>query len=223
MLLIICTPPILSRCAPPFRFAPCRPRSWCEKKRPGIQRYPGANKSLYPRYHPHSQNPQILSQKHITSALRTDLLQPEKRSPQKIPAFFPHQKSCPFNRSAPECSLFIRSLKQRSQSVTPYSCQVPWTRVSFIAFILFHMITYHFFNYKPHFYEIYLLLRCKNLMHNAFLINIAIKNSTGATLTPHKEVIWKHIENTTLWALQRRKDSVEGRNAFYAVFLYVQK
>ena len=38
--------------------------------------------------------------------------------------------------------------------------------------------------------------------------------------TSHKDVIWKKHENKTLWALQRRKDSVDGRNAFYAVFLY---
>ena len=30
-----------------------------------------------------------------------------------------------FKQSAPECSLGVRSLKQRSQSVTPYSCRVP--------------------------------------------------------------------------------------------------
>lgn len=105
--------------------------------------------------------------RHVTCAIRTDLLK-------SIDLWFSH--SICLLQSVP----FLSSAKQRSQSVTPYSCQVPWTRVSFIAFILFHMITYHFFNYKPHFYEIYLLLRCKNLMHNAFLINIAIKNSTGA-------------------------------------------
>ena len=30
-----------------------------------------------------------------------------------------------FNQSAPECSLSAPSLKQRSQSAAPYSCQVP--------------------------------------------------------------------------------------------------
>ena len=40
-----------------------------------------------------------------------------------------------FNRSAPECSLLSSFPKQCSQSVTPHSCQVPESRVSFIALL----------------------------------------------------------------------------------------
>ena len=45
-----------------------------------------------------------------------------------------------FNRSAPECSLLSPSLHQRSQSVTPNSCQVSENRVSFFAFSKFMIL-----------------------------------------------------------------------------------
>ena len=73
--------------------------------------------SSYPRYHPLLNSPLNSPLAH-NACLRTALL------------------AIAFAQSAPECSLLFLSLKQRSQSVTPYSCQVSTNRVSFFAFSL---------------------------------------------------------------------------------------
>lgn len=44
----------------------------------------------------------------------------------------------------------------------------------------------------------------------------------GISLPLYKEVIWKQQLNINFMSNAKAKDSVEGRNAFYAVFLYAE-
>ena len=85
---------------------------FCNVKSPGIFLF---RDGYYhnPRYHPHCKR---INAYHSIRLTRVHVLTYSSFSP-----------------SAPECSLSAPSLQQRSQSVTPYSCQVPEARVSFIA------------------------------------------------------------------------------------------
>ena len=108
-----------------FRLARCF--SHKQKKSWNILHIPGRDK-LFPRYHPHCSSKTIKLKPllHLTHATN-------------IPTGF-YNFSIYQLQSVP----FVLFLQQCSQSVTPHSCQVPKTRVSFTAFTQLCILSYIF-------------------------------------------------------------------------------